>query len=477
MSQSHTTTKDAKDTKASKKEAVCQCAWPEGATYVECHRHLDVDGKPIKKFPRLWALCNAGARGESPGVRYWKALEEGRTRWQRPALVQKAVPYPERVERTIATLLTAAQAQILGRRRRWNAPRLSFDECRGLCGARVLPEIEATLRFCVERCLEFQGDRCGHAGLSCQARTLWLERIIRQPCKKEEEHAVACRNRATRFVTLDDLRADTLQLVGQLPPTITRVIAIARSGLLPGSIVATRLHLPLWSTSPGGFVDLGTTYRLKPSQLPREDHVLLIDDTAHQGVAMRRYANRVRGRWPDVKLTRAVIYSTVGARKWIDLCPTEPLPAPHYLEWHLFNSPFAQAAFDFDGVLCHDIAPEDDGDGPRYLAALQKAKPKYYARFCEIPLIVTARLDRPAYRQASLDWLARHGIRVGQLVMGPWKSLTERNQPGRVPAWKASIYKHSSLKLFIESCPDQARRIAREAGKPVLSPAARIVFQ
>lgn len=414
----------------------------------------------------LWCqLCQGNPK-------YRAAFERG---WhpERPA---QPISYDQRVERTVADLATEAEARILRCRERWQDKTLTRAQCAALCQARGAAEIQRTLRHCVGRCVYFETDRCGRYDPSCEGRTRWMERILRYPCPMERMHqAMACRHGGTRLITLSDLRADTLVLASQLPPTITRIVGIARSGMMPASMLACLWHVPLWSTSPKGLVDLGTTYRLKPANAPR-DHVLLVDDTAHRGKAMERYGAVVRSRWRDAELTRAVVYTTPFARKWVDVAAVE-LPPPHYLEWHLFNSPYAHAAMDFDGVLCHDIAPEDDDDGPRYRAALANAKPKYLVRSCRVPLIVTARLDRPEYREITQRWLSGHGIQVDRLVMGPWKSLAQRNQPGRVARWKAKTYQDSDLKLFIESDPDQARQIARDSGKPVLCPAAKLVYR
>lgn len=445
----------------------CECSGPEpGKRTFWCHRHQR------KKTRRLRELCRTRPD-------YFRLWEEGRRPGQKVPSKRRTRPpeemYPQRMKAALATATAAIRRQILSRRQGWNAPGLTFDQCAGLMFARPWAQIAETLKFCVRRCVHFGPGGCEWHGTSCQDRTRWRERIARQRCKVEEEYQKMARREPTRFLTLDDLRADTLRLLGRLPPTISRVVGIARSGIIPASTLACLLHVPLWSTSPAGLVNLGTTYRLRPREANRE-HVLLVDDTAHTGNAMRRYGPIVRRHWPQASLTKGVIYTTPAARSSVDVFAVH-LPPPHYLQWHLFNSPYACAAMDFDGILSEDIAPGDDDDGPRYREALRTARPKYLVRYCAIPLVVTARLDRAKYRQLTLDWLARHGIRVDRLVMGPWKSLAERNRPGEVARFKARVYRESRLRLFIESCPDQARQIARDAHKPVLCPAAKLVFR
>jgi len=445
-------------------QALCQCDLPPDAAGIDCPRHA------VYKPRRLVELCNAGARGESPADRYWTAWEEGRGPGQPGAAAIAAIP-----RHGGARLLAQIRAYVLSRRPLFD-PNADLDKTLQWMNARPWPQIEQSARICAT-CPECTGRLCRRFGSSCQDRQRWLRQLLTRSCEREEElQRTSIRRLETPFVTIDDLQRQTRTLVGRLPPTITDVVGIARSGLIPATILACLIHRPLWSLSTTGLNDLGTTYRLQTAAAPpAKRHALLLDDTAFKGGAMRRFPAILREHWPDAQILRAVVYSTPAAKRFVDLSAAE-LPPPHYLEWHWSNSPLAHACWDFDGLLCEDCLPEDDDDGPRYEQFLATARPRYYARHTTLPLVVTARLDRPRYRELTQNWLRRHGIRCDRLVMGPWGSLQERAAPLAVERFKSAHYRQSKLRLFIESDARQARVIARLAQKPVLCPAAGVVY-
>jgi len=282
-----------------------------------------------------------------------------------------------------------------------------------------------------------------------------------------------------RWITEADLVADTHALAAVLPPDLTAVAGVARSGLLPATLLACRFHLPLYSATTDGLVAVGHGWRLGQGSRagqtrtitgPALRKILLVEDTIFHGRTITSRAAAVHRQYPDAEILRAAIYVLPGAEQYADYIACS-LPGPHYLEWNFFNSVMAdQSAYDLDGIFCEDIPPGDDDDGPRYARAIRTARPRHYVRRVHIPLVATARLAK--YRQPTLDWFERHGMRVDKLVMGPWANLAERNRPGEVARFKAAAYQASGLHLFVESCPQQAREIAELTGRRVLCPAA-----
>ncbi|MCR4414632.1 MAG: phosphoribosyltransferase domain-containing protein, partial [Thermoguttaceae bacterium] len=110
----------------------------------------------------------------------------------------------------------------------------------------------------------------------------------------------------TEYITTARLVTDTETLLGRLPPDIDAVVGIARSGLLPASVLACRLHVPLWSTGsghPSAVVAAGGGIRmadgLAGGQWRSPRHVLLCDDTAWSGHAMRTWLPVVRSAFPE----------------------------------------------------------------------------------------------------------------------------------------------------------------------------------
>ena len=151
------------------------------------------------------------------------------------------------------------------------------------------------------------------------------------------------------------------------------------------------------------------------------------------------------------------------------------LPPPHLFEWNLFNRQQSQAlALDMDGVLCEDFVGNEE-NAEEYLSFLERTRPRWLPRRHEVPLIVTARLER--YRPQTLLWLARYGVRVRQLVMGPWRTIDERRQGFDAGQFKGQAFAASSCRLFVESDERQARAIFEASGRPVLCASTGRIFQ
>ena len=109
----------------------CQCEIPADARFVECSRHLDADGKPLRKSRRLAELCNMGARGEALGLPYWRAWEEGQGPGQ-----AVAPPQPEPATTPAQPASRAHDTPNRARARRLaclECPDGNWDQTRGIC--------------------------------------------------------------------------------------------------------------------------------------------------------------------------------------------------------------------------------------------------------------------------------------------------------------------------------------------------------
>jgi len=87
-----------------------------------------------------------------------------------------------------------------------------------------------------------------------------------------------------------------------------------------------------------------------------------------------------------------------------------------------------------------------------------------------VQAVVTSRIEK--YREATEEWLKRHGVRYNALVMHPAKTPEQRRQMGDHAERKARVYakgfKSKETMLFIESDEKQAKKIAELTKKPVL---------
>lgn len=278
-----------------------------------------------------------------------------------------------------------------------------------------------------------------------------------------------------KFISTTDLIADTYRLASLLPSDVAGVVGIARSGILPASLLSQHLHLPMWilrqDTSPsqedefdwdgGDVIPVGNGWRLHERQATAGP-ILVIDDTQMTGRSLER-AKPVAEAWARQRgreLLWAVVYQSPGLPNACRaaVCVHELTP-PHFLEWNLFNSLHVnQAGFDIDGILCDENAPHE--------------RPALYAvRKQAMPLVVTGRCER--HRAFTLDWMARWGMTANRLEMWPGDE-----PPTGIAAaeFKAEHFWASDLEWFVESCPHQAQIIANISAKPVICPAARRVF-
>ena len=271
-----------------------------------------------------------------------------------------------------------------------------------------------------------------------------------------------------QYVTTVQLAEDTRRLMTQLPPDLDLIAAIPRSGLLPGSLIAYHLHLTLMTVSQQqGVVHPGHGGRMVGRINTHPQHILLIDDTAASGRELMSNLPMLETAFPDAKITRAVVYCHPNALDKIDLCAAI-YPGQHCLEWNWPNAGHSGCVYDFDGILCRDFTHEECRDDATYRAAMERIEPLFLPRRTPIPLIITARPE--SCRDMTMAWLARHGVRANAVVMRDWEIDPSKDWNTQIGEWKAYCYDRSSLKLFAESDPDQARIIADRTGKAVLCP-------
>lgn len=242
------------------------------------------------------------------------------------------------------------------------------------------------------------------------------------------------------------------------------VVGIPRSGMIPASIIATMLQLPL--ADVGGYA-AGIVYGRSGRSVVPGARVLLVDDSCNKGGAMRRAVAILQTKIPRIKIVRLAVY---GPYQLDDPASAVDVTfaachGPRAFGWNLMkHRRLPRWGFDFDGVLCRDPAKAENDDGPRYAAFLANAEPLFLPTR-PIGHIVTGRLER--YRAPTEAWLARHGVQFESLTMMPYATKAERMAAGNRGGWKAGVVRGLGVEMFIESCPKQAGIIARESGVPV----------
>jgi orotate phosphoribosyltransferase len=309
--------------------------------------------------------------------------------------------------------------------------------------------------------LEFVSDKVMNC-VRCKA-----ERLGYEPAEP-----VAFPSNGLEWVTTERLAADSIKLAALLPRDIVGVVGLPRSGMIPASIIATHLHLPLYELTHEGRLNRlghGSRGRSMGFRHPETGRLAVIDDTVYGGYAMRQ------ARESMAKLKRPAVYAVVYSR--LQALPESQgaadifaaaLPTPHLLEWNAPNNgPFvghtaadgvpyyrAGVACDLDGIIIHDA--ESGGKiGEAYLVP----------RTHPCRLIVTGRRER--FRAGTEAHLKALGVQWDRLEMLP-DDAPETTQS--FAEHKAKHYGASECGFFFESCPLQAELIHHLTGRPVVCP-------
>jgi len=242
------------------------------------------------------------------------------------------------------------------------------------------------------------------------------------------------------------------------------IVGIPRSGMIPASIIATHLQMPL--ADPIGYGQ-GIVHGRSGAQVSVGKRVLLVDDSCNKGRAMAR-AVKLLPKGTDV--VRLAVFGPYQVEP-SSVCDMwfEVVHGPRAFAWNLQkHRRLPRWGFDMDGVICRDCAKAENDDGPRYKDFLMSVEPLFVPQR-PIGHIVTGRAEK--YRRETEAWLRRHGVEFEALHMTPYHTKAERMSAmkfaGGRGGWKARIAADLGVEFFVESCPKQAGIIAREAGIPV----------
>ncbi|MHC4108708.1 MAG: phosphoribosyltransferase family protein [Planctomycetota bacterium] len=269
------------------------------------------------------------------------------------------------------------------------------------------------------------------------------------------------------FRSIQDLNEAIIRGLHRIPGDIDLVVGIPRSGMLAANIIALHLNLPL--TDLDGFAQgrvMQSGQRGRARDGGGGGHALVVDDSVLSGATMRAARLRIDRAGPRGQATTAAVYVAPEARAEVDLC-FEDIVGPRVFEWNLMHGGMiGLSCVDIDGVLCVDPTERQNDDGPRYRRFLEQAPPRLVP---SVPVgwLVTCRLEK--YRDLTEQWLGRHGVQYGELIMMDLPSKAARLASGSHGRFKADAYRRNEALLFVESSERQAVEIARLSGRPVLS--------
>lgn len=267
------------------------------------------------------------------------------------------------------------------------------------------------------------------------------------------------------YTSIADMANTIRTNLWKVPDDVALIVGVPRSGMIAALLVGEFLHKPV--------MDLPSYLAgWRPACGSRSKHmragtgrVLVLDDTLYTGRSMAAVRKQVAS---DDVLYGCIYAEGKNATEQVDVWfennynPDEELW--HLYEWNILHHGeklSRRTMFDMDGVLCAE--PPDEREREHYENYIANAKPLVLPT-TPLGAIVTYRYER--YRNVTEDWLKRHGIEYGQIIMGgngengrsTMDAARRKAEAYRVARWAL---------LFVESNPAQAKAIAEITGKQV----------
>jgi uncharacterized HAD superfamily protein len=268
-----------------------------------------------------------------------------------------------------------------------------------------------------------------------------------------------------------------LRNLHRLPRDIDLVVGVPRSGILAATLVSLTANIPMTdldSFLAGRIYTSGITKRRAALDRQHAEmrKILVIDDSIAGGNAIRDARDKIAAAGIQGDFIYAAVFGLQPEHQETDVV-LEVVPHPRMFQWNFMHHIFLeQCCVDIDGVLCLDPTEEENDDGPIYEKFLAEAR-TLLGPTRKIGWLVTSRLEK--YRKLTEAWLAKHEIKYDHLIMLDLPSKAERQRLGAHGSFKAEFYRKSDAILFIESEHEQALRIAKLSGKPVLCVETNIV--
>ena len=279
------------------------------------------------------------------------------------------------------------------------------------------------------------------------------------------------------YRSISDMNDAILRNLHRLPRDIDLVVGVPRSGILAATLVSLTANIPMTdldSFLAGRIYTSGITKRWAglDRQTSEMRKILVIDDSIIGGTAMRDAREKIAAAGMKGDFIFAAVFGLSLQHEETDIV-LDVVPHPRMFQWNFMHHMFLeQCCVDIDGVLCLDPTEEENDDGPAYEKFLSEARP-LLGPTRKIGWLVTSRLEK--YRKLTEAWLDKHEIKYDHLIMLDLPSKAERQRLGAHGSFKADFYRKSNAILFIESEHEQALKIAKLSGKPVLCVESNVV--
>ncbi len=253
------------------------------------------------------------------------------------------------------------------------------------------------------------------------------------------------------FITINEAVAMTGDWVKSMANDFDLVIAIPRSGLLFGEVVAQKLGKPITTPSSFSQNQYWWTNQLGSEKKAPFRRVLLFDDSVTRvHGTMEKVYSKLKADHPELEIIKSALFCTEKTKSFLDRYYTVLPPTPHRFEWNLMHAFTGPTASDMDGVLCEECPDGADGNEAQYLDWIRKAIPKYIPAF-ELEAVITSRLEK--YRPQTEEWLKHNNVKYKRLYMWELPSKSLRTRMGHVQTkvdallqikpvwyWESSLY-------------------------------------
>jgi orotate phosphoribosyltransferase len=271
------------------------------------------------------------------------------------------------------------------------------------------------------------------------------------------------------YLTTEDLVKDTYSIIDQIVDC-KYILGVARSGLLPATIISAAIHKPVYSINQKTLeiTNLGGGSRF--DDLKTGSIVYLIDDSSWTGNSTCELKNLISEKIKD-KIKTVSIYTSHLAYKKVDIYSRLIHPW-HLFEWNLYNTAYNNA-YDIDGLICRDFKPEEDDDGEIYKKVMKNMKLTKIQPRKKPVVFITARLEK--YREETEKWLLDNEFKIKELIMGPWQTKQERELIN-MGEWKAAQFNKCDADIYVESSDYLAKEISKHTHKLVICPESKSVY-
>lgn len=281
------------------------------------------------------------------------------------------------------------------------------------------------------------------------------------------------------YVNIKQLNDDILNNIYKIPSDVDLIVGIPRSGMIVATLISVYLNKPL--TDLESFInkkiyESGSTKNTSNcvKSFDEVKKAIVIDDSIASGKSLLNVKSKIENVNLNIDIIYLVPYIVEDAKNKCDIY-FRIIDLPRKFEWNLFHHvDLERACVDIDGVLCIDPKVEENDDGTKYEEFLKNAKVKYKPSR-KIGYLVTSRLEK--YRKITEEWLEKHNIEYGELIMMENISAEERRRRGSHGEFKGKVYKKiKDSILFIESEQVQAEEIKMISGKSVICVDNECVF-